>query len=746
MLAPAGSPEALDAAIGEGADAVYLGLKDFNARMRSVNFTYAQFEGALRSLHRMGKKLYVTVNTVFEQREADRVYQLLKYLAAQGPDGIMVQDFGIITMARDNFPSLRLFSSTQMNVASARGVNLLSRYGFSRAVLARELSLAEIREIRANTNMELEVFVHGALCMSVSGICLFSSYLGGKSANRGMCTQACRRLYKADGEESGGYYFSPADLELIDKVPDLVNAGVNSFKIEGRMKSAEYVGAVVSAYRMVMDNLEAGEEILRGVMKEARGILKNDFARSKTVYLINGLGDGYDVSAGIPVNTEIDWLNPRQNGGTGIPLGKLLRVKGEGEERRGLVPPGIAVPAAGDSIRLHRADDSERLSHKLKFAEEGEDGYLWISIPEGFEPGDAVYLIQTRAMTKRYAPVLRGAESGRGPGHEKAPPPKAEWVRGREEISRAGEKKTTPKTPPAKGGSRRGEAADFPEGFYAMVSRIEDLYVLQSQRPVKAILPYSRKLLKQLLGREALPFPARDTIISLDPFFSEEREAQLSEDIPALLERGYTGFIVNNPGHFSLFRRGASSSGLGGGSRPEEAGKSEKGKAVLAAGPWLYTYNAWAWAFLSKCGADYCVSPLENNRQNLERTFSPADSFSGKRSQVFITIFAWPSLFRIRRDLRAFYNFKNFAGSRDEEFRMTEGPEGTLVYPREPFSIVDKTPFLREAGFSRFILDFSPGPLKKAEYREIMDAANKAVPLSGANRFNWKNGFYREPG
>jgi collagenase-like PrtC family protease len=202
LLAPAGSLEALDAACAEGADAVYLGLKNFNARLRSANFAYAQLEGALRALRRMGKKIYVTVNTVFEEREADRLYQLLKYLAALEPDGIIVQDFGVITMVRENFPFLKLFASTQMNIASSRGVNLLSRFGFSRAVLARELSLEEISGIRRNTNMELEVFVHGALCMSVSGLCLFSSFLGGKSANRGMCTQACRRFYYPEGAEN----------------------------------------------------------------------------------------------------------------------------------------------------------------------------------------------------------------------------------------------------------------------------------------------------------------------------------------------------------------------------------------------------------------------------------------------------------------------------------------------------------------------------------------------------------------
>jgi putative protease len=694
LLAPAGSPEALDAAIAEGADAVYLGLKDFNARMRSANFSYAQFEGALRSLHRMGRKLYVTVNTVFQQREADRVYQLLKYLAGLGPDGILVQDFGVITMARENFPSLKLHASTQMNVASARGLNLLSRHGFSRAVLARELSLAEIQEIRANTNMELEIFVHGALCVSVSGLCLFSSYLGGKSANRGMCAQACRRFYTAyrgKGTEEtvgeGGFYFSPSDLELIAEIPALAAAGVNVFKIEGRMKSAEYVGAVVSAYRLVIDNLESGEENLRRAIAEARGLLRNDFARSKTAYLLNS-------SAGIPGNTGIDWLNPKQSGGTGIPLGVLLKTKGRGEEKRGLISSGAIVPVVGDSIRLHRADDSDRISHKIFSVEAGPKGDHWISIPETFAPGDAVYLIQTRSL-KRYARLIKRESSSRLPGRDRAPLPATE---------------------------SRGKA-ELPEGLYVVVNRIEDLYLIQSKRPVRVILPYSRKTARQLLDGKGLPFPPREIILSLDPFFPQEMEGELAEKIPALMEKGYSQFIVNNLGHFSLLRA-----------------KDERKKALVIAGPWLYTFNAWAWDFIRRCGADYNVSPLENNRQNVEKTF-----FAQLRSRVFITVFVRPSIFRIRQDLRAHYDFENFTGNKDEAFFLSPGAEGSLVYPWLPFSIIDKIPFLREAGFNRFILDFSDHPLKKVEYRDIMDAADRFSPMPGASRFNWKNGFFKTP-
>ncbi|AEF81705.1 peptidase U32 family protein [Leadbettera azotonutricia] len=728
LLAPAGSPEALDAAIGEGADAVYLGLKNFNARLRSANFAYSQFEGCLKALHRMGRKIYVTVNTVFEQREADRLYQLLKYLNSLGPDGILVQDFGVIAMVRDNFPALKLHASTQMNIASARGVNLLSRYGFSRAVLARELSLDEIRGIRSNTNMELEIFVHGALCMSVSGLCLFSSYLGGKSANRGMCTQACRRFYRKDGENgqassggpgSEGYFFSPADLELIGHIPSLVDAGVNSFKIEGRMKSAEYVGAVVSAYRLVLDSIGSGRE--EEAIKEARGILQNDFARAKTAYLIGGLenrSNGTD-SDSIAANF-FDWLNPDQSGGTGIPLGRLLKTKGEGETNWGLIAAGPLLPQAGDSVRLHKADDSGRASHKVQDVEsEGAEG-CWITIPEGFGAGDSVYLIQTKAMNRRYTPVIPHNLDNfkRSPGRDTAPLPQLRPF----------------KNP---GRANRGKARpDFPEGLYVQVSRLEDLYIVQANRPVKAMVNYHHRLLSRLLGnqKQPLPFVPKDIIIVLDPFFPQAKEAELAEDVAALMNKGYCCFVANNPGHFSLFR---------------ESG------AALISGPWLYVFNQWAYGFINSNGADYFISPLENNRQNLERTFPREGSSPGRRALAFITVYSKPSLFRIRADLGSAYksgkswgkSLGKFSGGQDESFVLDTQPEGSLVFPQKPFYIADKIPFLREAGFSRFILDLGGGissnSLKKNEYKDLVNTVANAVPLKGSGRFNWKDGFFR---
>ncbi|MHC6203401.1 peptidase U32 family protein [Breznakiellaceae bacterium SP9] len=686
LLAPAGSPEALDAAIGNGADAIYLGLKDFNARLRSANFTYSQVEAALRMLHRFGRKLYITVNTVFEQREADRIYQLLKFLSSIGPDGLIVQDFGVAAFIKECFPNLKLHASTQMNIASSRAVNVLSKQGFSRVVLARELSLEELQSIRQNTNMELEIFVHGALCMSASGICLFSSYLGGKSANRGLCTQCCRRIYQQGGEQ--GYYFSPSDLQLLDLLPDLMEAGINSFKIEGRMKSAEYVGTVVCAYRNVLDavNSSNGEPAIEHALSESKSILMGDFARSKTLFYFD---------------TVLDWLKPEQNGGVGIPLGTLIKVEGSGEERRALIRSSSLKLNHGDSIRLHRADDSRRQALKLKFSTPSASG-LWVSIPEGFDVGDSVYLIQTHSKRQHHTQVIPRDLAGfkRKPGRDLAP--LIQWPQ--EKQAR----------------SNKRTAASFPEGLYTAVSQIADLYIIQAAHPIRAILAYTERTAKQLLGsKEPLPFKPEQIILNLDPYMPESLDGALHEQIPQLLERGYRQFVLNNPGHFSYFR------------------KSEQDETQLIAGPYLYVFNQWANAFVEDLGAAYFVSPLENNRQNLERTVE-----RGRRNKVFITLYSRPALFRVRADLSTRYDFGAFTDSRGEAFTLQSGAEGSFVYPDTPFSIMDKIPFLKEAGFGRFILDFSGPPLKKAALRDVMEAFNNGGILSSYSRFNWKDGFY----
>jgi putative protease len=259
VLAPAGTPEALDAAIRAGADAVYFGLQGFNARARARNFGAGELGPALEKLHAHGVRGYVTMNTLVFDAELDDAERALREVAEAGADAIIVQDVGLARLARAVAPGLALHASTQMTCTDAGSVAFAASLGARRVVLARELSLDDIRAIRAATDLPLEVFVHGALCIAYSGQCQTSEAIGGRSANRGACAQACRLPYEliVDGQRRDlgerAYLLSPEDLEASALVPELIAAGVSSFKIEGRLKSPEYVAAATRLYREAVD-------------------------------------------------------------------------------------------------------------------------------------------------------------------------------------------------------------------------------------------------------------------------------------------------------------------------------------------------------------------------------------------------------------------------------------------------------------------------------------------------------------
>jgi len=265
LLAPAGNPEKLRMALRYGADAVYLGGKDFSLRAFSGNFSLEEIKTATLFAHGLQKKVYVTVN-IFPHNED--LVQLPEYIASLrdiGIDGLIIADLGVFRIARAVAPDIPLHISTQANNTNWSSVLCWQEMGAQRVVLARELSLEEMKLIRGKTSLELEVFVHGAMCISYSGRCLLSNYLTGRDANRGECAQPCRWKYSLLEEtrpnvylpvredERGTYIFNSKDLCLLEQIPELVDAGMNSFKIEGRMKSVYYVAIVVKAYREAID-------------------------------------------------------------------------------------------------------------------------------------------------------------------------------------------------------------------------------------------------------------------------------------------------------------------------------------------------------------------------------------------------------------------------------------------------------------------------------------------------------------
>src|SRR6185295_8289811 len=263
VMSPAGYWPQLRAAIEAGADAVYFGLKHFTARAK-VGFSLAELPEVMATLHRRGVRGYITFNTLVFNHELDEAARALAEIAEAGADALIIQDVGVVRMAREIVPDLEIHASTQMSVTSADGVRLAQSLGVSRVTLARELSLQEVRAIRETTDCELEIFVHGALCVAYSGQCFSSEAWGGRSANRGQCAQACRLPYEmiVDGEMKplgdARYLLSPGDLYALHQVPEIVDIGVSALKIEGRYKDSDYVALTTRAYRLAVDDAWAG--------------------------------------------------------------------------------------------------------------------------------------------------------------------------------------------------------------------------------------------------------------------------------------------------------------------------------------------------------------------------------------------------------------------------------------------------------------------------------------------------------
>ncbi len=280
LLAPAGNPEKLEIAFTYGADAVYIGGEAFSLRAGAGNFSIADMTAGVRLAHSLGKRLYVAANIFAHNRDFDVLPEFLEELAAMGVDGLIVSDPGVIAVARRFVPNLPLHLSTQANCTNKESALFWEDQGMERIILARELSLEEIREIRDSVSLELEAFVHGAMCVSYSGRCLLSSFLTGRSANRGDCSHPCRWEYhlveeKRPGEffpviedGRGSYILNANDMCMIRHIPALVEAGVDSFKIEGRMKSVHYVATVVKAYREAIDSWRTAENPDNWVFRE----------------------------------------------------------------------------------------------------------------------------------------------------------------------------------------------------------------------------------------------------------------------------------------------------------------------------------------------------------------------------------------------------------------------------------------------------------------------------------------------
>lgn len=427
-MSPAGYWPQLQAAIEAGADAVYFGLKHFTARAK-VGFTLTELPEVMRTLHRRGVKGYVTFNTLVFDHELAEAAKSLAAIAGAGADAIIVQDVGIAQLARQLVPELDIHGSTQMSLTSAEGIRLAQSFGISRVVMARELSLDDIRAIRAQTNCELELFVHGALCVSYSGQCFSSEAWGGRSANRGQCAQACRLPYDLIVDEAvkplgdARYLLSPGDLYALHQMPEIVQLGIAALKIEGRYKDANYVALTTAAYRQAVDAAWAGRPLSLSRRDELH--LEQVYSRGLGPYFITGTNH----------QAVVKGRSPRHRG---VRLGRVARVLAESVFITPDPANEISPLKAGDGVVFDAADwrSPEEMEEGGRIYEvrPGKRGQVELRFGNGsinfarIRPGDLVWRTHdpdldkaARPFTQAASPVHKQAVQVRVTAHTGAP-------------------------------------------------------------------------------------------------------------------------------------------------------------------------------------------------------------------------------------------------------------------------------------------------------------------------------------
>ncbi|MFO7842127.1 MAG: peptidase U32 family protein [Fidelibacterota bacterium] len=336
LLAPAGNLNTAITAFKHGADAVYAGLSKFNARERTENLSFDDYGRLMAYAQKYDKKVYLTFNTLIKENELKEALTMLHRICRLMPHAVIVQDLGVLSMIKMYFPHIPVHASTQMGIHNSAGMAVAEKQGIDRVILERQVSMKELGKIRQKSNIELEVFIHGALCCSLSGLCLFSSWMGGHSGNRGKCKQPCRRRYYSP--EGNGFFFSANDLYTLNDISVLKKMGIHSLKIEGRLRKSDYTAAVVDAYRIMLD-AEAGEE--KKYLPKARAILSKALGRKWST------GFFYE-------NRYDEIIESAQLGSSGKVCGRVLDIK-----KRGFIIQSFQPLRLNDKIRIQPQSGEE---------------------------------------------------------------------------------------------------------------------------------------------------------------------------------------------------------------------------------------------------------------------------------------------------------------------------------------------------------------------------------------------------
>ena len=736
LLAPAGNMESFRAAVDAGADAVYVGAPGFNARNLARDLRLDEIAAMIHYCRQHGLKLYLAANSLVREQDLPQVIETLAILEELKPDALIVQDLGVIKLVQDYFPALPLHASTLMAAHNSDVVRAFTDMGFERVVLARELTVKEISAICKKTETEIEVFVHGAMCFSYSGLCLFSSFLGGKSGLRGRCVQPCRRQYtweakgglkagmkggKKGGQESsgaqsgkGGYLFSMNDLGGLEAVPLLVEAGVASLKIEGRLRTAHYVSHVVQAYRMVID---ADTGSFPSVLKKARQFAEKAMSRK--------VGPGYFLSP-----QPMEAITPHHSGNIGLHLGRLEAVNQKKNGCYGTLTLKDELET-GDRLRLHLEASGERHSFTLQEMLKGQDlvekalagDKVQVALPPDLVPAGA-RMIDLYKVDVRTRPQVTDGEFGiPGIREMKDCVVKAQETQRRRIATICGEVCfTADKDARLLPVDKRGKGDGKPRATSRKTGpvkvklplewwlRTDSLKVLQERLPFtpdRFLVPLDKTTVSQAGQiKRYMGSGVRNITWCLPPLLFQSDLAQIQKQLTILVRSGFKSFQIGHISQAWMFR----------------------GERVhLSCDYTINLMNNQALAAVEHLGAEAAQLSIESDRALL------TDMIKGSRANYQhirkgLTVYGAPALFTSRLAARHFQYDRILLSPKGEAFTMHKKDGLVRTVPRRPFSLLPYLGEFRDIGLDYVVVDLCNLPTGQQDMLALADR------LSGAGR------------
>ncbi|NIO15856.1 MAG: hypothetical protein GTN70_02465 [Deltaproteobacteria bacterium] len=758
LLAPAGNLESFFSALDAGADAVYIGLPRFNARIRADNFSIPDLAKLIPYAHERGARVYVTVNTQVLEEELPSFIDLVSAASLYSPDAFIVGDLGALEILRTHFPSAEIHASTMMGNFNARILDVYAGLGVRRAILERHLDLEQVREAVRRSSLDVELFVHGAMCFSYSGKCLFSSYLGGKSGNRGECVQPCRRVFRERRLNREASFFSAKDLSLMRMLPGLMKLGVRAFKIEGRMRGAEYVHDVVSAYRKAIDKIYAGQAE-EGVL-EGEAMLEGVIGRERAGGVISG-------------EDETSTATSETAGAVGEFIGNIAAIR-----RPYVLITSRCELKKGERLRVQNRVTGRGTGFTL-LAMERKDDEMWVKVPFDVREGDLLYRVSPGRERKkatesaaslyaglpssgtRFSVFVKGAVitvTGSMAGFRKRYDFRVEGKREEARVSPAALEKLLADSyrgdfplgsvvlrgnPPS--GIAPGDVVrvfekaskDFdkslyldlkkrrvsiisslripgtrkerkPTGLYAAVETVREAKAIRDMADY-VIVSVTKSLVRD--SQELMPFDRSKLIFALPPCQSDALLTFYRGGIKKIADMGFRRFVVPDVGWIKVLR---------------EHGPARKVEVISDHG--LYSFNTASCLLLHGLGVSRFILPLETTFKNL---LKEAKFLRGLGIlPVFMSVPLMVSRLRPFRE-----DGERLVESRmGEEFRAVTKSRGTALYPEIHYSASGYIDRFMGIGISDFLVDLRNLP--QGQSAAVLDHVLRDREIPGTSTFN----------